>query len=491
MKYFLSIDQGTTSSRAIVFTERGDKVAVAQQRIQQYYPQPGWVEHDPEDIWQSVVNTCQQAIAKAELTASDITAIGITNQRETTVLWDKSTGKTIHNAIVWQDRRTHDFCEKLREEGYQDKIQQKTGLLLDPYFSATKIHWLLDNVSQAKQLLKNDQLCFGTIDSFLLWRLSEGKVHATDITNASRTMLFNIQQQTWDQELLDLFSIPESILPEVKSNCSDFAETSLFGGCIPVLAMAGDQQSASIGQACIHPGMLKSTYGTGAFLLLNTGEKPLMSKHRLLTTVAYRINGTCHYALEGSIFSAASTINWLRDSLGLITDARESETLAASLEDNAGVYLIPAFAGLGAPYWRADVKAMLYGLSFATTKAHIVRAALEAVVYQTQDLINVMQEDGAESPLVLRVDGGMTKNQWLLQFLANVTGINVAKPNNVETTAWGVAALAALHAGVYSSLDELATLWQEQQHFISEESLATHAKESYQQWRRILLHHLL
>ncbi|MFT2090149.1 glycerol kinase GlpK [Paraglaciecola sp. 2405UD69-4] len=455
----LSIDQGTTSSRAIVFSPDSTIIAIAQQEFEQHYPNDGWVEHDPEDIWASIQNVCKQALEEAKNKGANIVAIGITNQRETTVVWDKKTGKAIYKAIVWQDRRTAPQCRELKQQGHLNTIRSRTGLLLDPYFSATKVSWILDNVKGARQKANAGELAFGTIDSFLIWRLTGGKVHATDVTNASRTNLFNIHTLNWDQELLKLFDVPASLLPNVKECTDDYGITcpSAFGATLPILGVAGDQHAASIGQCCFQKGAIKSTYGTGGFLMLNTAEQILESKNNLLTTVAYTIKGKTHYALEGSIFVAGAAIQWLRDELNLIEHAFETESLAQSVEDNHGVYFVPAFAGLGAPYWEPDARGAIYGLTRGTTIAHLVRAALESVCLQTFDLLKAMAEDGV-NPQQLRVDGGMVANNWICQFLAGILEIEVERPKIMETTALGAAYLAGLQAGIYQSTQELTLM---------------------------------
>lgn len=462
----LSIDQGTTSSRAIVFSPDSQIVALAQQEFQQHYPNDGWVEHDPEEIWSSTLNVCKQALSEAKNKGAEVVAIGITNQRETTIVWDKKTGIPIYNAIVWQDRRTAPQCKTLKEAGYVDLVQSRTGLLLDPYFSATKVSWILDKVDDARNKAEAGELAFGTIDSFLIWRLTAGKVHATDITNASRTNLFNIHDLAWDQDLLGLFRVPSSLLPNVKECTDNFGETcaKTLGYCLPILGVAGDQHAASIGQCCFQKGAIKSTFGTGCFVMLNTGEKVLKSKNKLLTTVAYTIKGQTHYALEGSIFVAGAAIQWLRDGLHLIQCASETEQLAQSIADDHGVFLVPAFAGLGAPYWEPDARGAIYGLSRGTTSAHLVRAALESVCLQTFDLFKSMAEDGVK-PTQLRVDGGMVANDWVCQFLAGILNIEVERPKIMETTALGAAYLAGLQAGIYQSTEELATMNQIETHF--------------------------
>lgn len=465
--YILSIDQGTTSSRAIIYDEQARPVQQSQQEFAQHFPQDGWVEHDPEAIWQSTLDTCRTAIAESGLRAEQIRCIGISNQRETTVVWDKQTGKPVYNAIVWQDRRTATACDTLRVQGHEARITDKTGLLLDPYFSATKIQWLLDNVSNARQKAERGELLFGTIDSFLLWRLTGGKSHKTDATNASRTLLFNIHTQQWDAELLELFSIPASMLPEVCDCSADFgiAAAEHLGTELPITGMAGDQQAALIGQACFQPGMAKSTYGTGCFLILNTGKIPARSTNRLLTTVGYRLNGEVTYAIEGSIFIAGAAIQWLRDGLQLIQNAAQSESLAQEADQKSGVYLVPAFTGLGAPYWDPHARGAILGLTRDTGIREIVAAGLQSVCYQTRDLLEAMTADGACRTSTLRVDGGMVKNDWLVQFLADLLNADVERPRITETTALGAAYLAGLQAGVFTSLEQIQTLWSCEQHF--------------------------
>lgn len=466
--HILAIDQGTTSSRAIVFDKAGDMIASAQQEFPQIYPASGWVEHDPEAIWETTLKVCREALAKAEARGAQVSAIGITNQRETTLLWDRDTGKAVHNAIVWQDRRTAEYCASLKDMGHEPGITRKTGLILDPYFSATKLHWLLHNVPGARERAQRGELAFGTVDSFLLWRLTKGRVHATDATNASRTLLFNIHSQQWDRSLLALFDVPAAVLPEVKDSAAEFGETDpeWFGRPIPILGIAGDQQAALVGQACFEPGMVKSTYGTGCFALLNTGTTPVASRNRLLTTVAYRCNGRTVYALEGSIFVAGAAVQWLRDGLGLIRSAAETEALAASLDSNRGVYFVPAFTGLGTPYWDPLARGAIFGLTRDTGVAHIVRAALESVCYQTRDLLAAMAHDSATNPSALRVDGGMTANDWLLQCLADIADTPVDRPRVIETTALGAACLAGLQAGIYRSLDDLRDHWRADARFL-------------------------
>ena len=458
----LSIDQGTTSSRAMLFEKNGQSAFTSQEEFTQHYPQSGWVEHDSEEIWDTTLRVTREAVKQANSLGRTIAGIGITNQRETTVLWDRATGKPVHRAIVWQDRRTADTCRELKDQGHEAAVTKRTGLLLDPYFSGTKIAWILDNgAGELRQRAERGELAFGTMDTFLLWRLTGGKVHATDATNASRTLLFNIHENRWDEDQLALLNVPASLLPEVRDSASEFGHTDadLLGKSLPVLGIAGDQHAASIGQVCFQEGMVKSTYGTGCFVMLNTGTTALPSKNKLLTTIGYRLNGETTYALEGSIFVAGAAVQWLRDGLGLIGNAAETESIAAGLEDNNGVYLVPSFTGMGAPYWDPDARGAIYGLTRDTGPAQFVRATLESVCYQTHDLFRAMQDDGARLDTV-RVDGGMVNNNWLSQYLANILGIQVDRPQQTETTALGAAYLAGLQAGVYSSLDDLSRNWQ-------------------------------
>lgn len=461
-QYLLAIDQGTTSSRAIIFNSKGDPIAQHQIDLKQFFPRSGWVEQDANEMYANTVTCCREALKTSGLSANDIAAVGISNQRETTILWDKKTGQPIYPAIVWQDRRTSDICRELANNKISNVIQEKTGLLLDPYFSATKIMWLLEEVPQARELAEENNLAFGTVDTFLLWKLTNGKSHATDATNASRTMLFNIHTQQWDKEILSALKIPACILPEVLDNSAHFGdmEKEILGKSIPITGMAGDQQAATVGQACFLPGMVKSTYGTGCFMLLNTGNHVIHSENRLLSTIAYRLNGKTVYGLEGSIFSAGVTIKWLRDTLKLIATAEETETLASSIPDTNGVYLVPAFTGLGAPHWDPEARGALLGLTRNSGKAQIARAALEAVCYQTRDLLEAMTSDHSTALKTLRVDGGMTANNWMLQFLADMLNIEVQRPKCIETSALGAAFLAGLQVGVYQSLDEISKLWQ-------------------------------
>lgn len=461
-KYLLSLDQGTTSSRAILFTPEGNIVGVQQQEFEQQFPHSGWVEHNPEDIWQSTLHSLQTLMAQLQLNTADIIAAGITNQRETTILWDRKTGVPLYNAIVWQDRRTAEYCQHLKQQvGLEQQVREKTGLLLDPYFSATKLVWLLDNVPQARQKAERGELAFGTVDTFLLWRLSKGKQHLTDATNAARTLLFNIHTQQWDEDLLRLFDIPKSLLPEVKDSASDFGviDQEWLGGEVLVGGMVGDQQGALIGQACLQPGMAKTTYGTGCFMVMNTGNKAIESSSRLLTTVAYRLNGQVTYALEGSIFMAGATIQWIRDGLNLIKHAGETEDLAEATGYENPVYMVPAFTGLGAPYWDPLARGAIFGLSRDTGIKEIVTAGLQAVCYQSRDLLQAMIQDGVQ-PQQLRVDGGMVVNDWLMQFLTDILGITISRPLITETTALGAAMLAGLQAGVYKDIRDINNVWQ-------------------------------
>lgn len=475
-KYILSVDQGTTSSRALIFDANGQQVGLGQEEFRQYFPENGWVEHDAEEIWETTLRSCRTALAEANVDAGAIACIGITNQRETTVVWDRDSGKPIHHAIVWQDRRTSEYCQKLRAGNLTEKIQNKTGLLIDPYFSATKLKWILDNVEGAREKASAGKLAFGTIDSFLLWNLTGGKQHCTDATNASRTMLFNIVEQSWDDELLELFDIPESVLPEVKDCAADFGTTDpkLLGAAIPVTGIIGDQQAAAFGQCCFHAGMAKSTYGTGCFLLMNTGNELLTSRNRLLGTVAYRLDGKTSYAVEGSIFMAGATIQWLRDEMHLIKTASESEQLAANASEDLSVYLVPAFTGLGAPYWDSEARGAIFGMTRDTGAREIVAAGLMSVCYQTRDLIEAIAADGG-SLQALRVDGGMVNNNFLLQKLADVLACEVHRPTITETTALGAAYVAGLQAGLFASLEQIQDKWQL-------DRIATPEKD--QQWRQ-------
>ncbi|MDB5574759.1 MAG: glpK [Tardiphaga sp.] len=482
MPFILAIDQGTTSSRAIVFRDDITIAATAQQEFPQHFPASGWVEHEPEDIWASTLKTCRDAMAKAGVTAKDIAAIGITNQRETTVVWDRATGRAIHRAIVWQDRRTAEFCAQLKADGHEPLISARTGLIIDPYFSGTKIAWLLDQVPGARARAERGELVFGTIDCYLLWRLTGGRVHATDATNASRTLLYNIHENTWDDDLLALLRVPRAMLPEVLDSSAHFgdSEPHLFGGAIAVRGIAGDQQAATIGQACFTPGMMKSTYGTGCFALLNTGTKPIASKNKLLTTIAYRLDGVTTYALEGSIFVAGSAVQWLRDGLGIIKHAAETGPLADRSDSAQSVYLVPAFVGLGAPYWNPDVRGALFGLTRNTGPAELAHAALESVCYQTFDLWAAMRADWPEADTastVLRVDGGMTASDWTMQRLADLLDAPVDRPVIQETTALGAAYLAGLGAGLYPEPAKFADNWRLDHRFKPAMSAATRERK--------------
>ena len=465
-RFLLAIDQGTSSSRSVIYDHNASIVSSSQQEFPQIYPQPGWVEHDPEAIWRSVCDVTNEAMQKAAALAADITAIGITNQRETTLVWDRKTGACISNAIVWQDRRTADYCDSLKADGAETVLIDKTGLRLDPYFSASKIAWILEHVPGSRERASSGDLAFGTVDSFLLWRLTGGRVHGTDATNASRTLLFNIHTQSWDDELLELFRIPKQMLPEVFDSAADFGMTDdeLFGGAIPICGVAGDQQAALLGQAGFDIGMTKITYGTGCFVIANTGNDALPSKNRLLTTVASRIGGDVTYGLEGSVFVAGSAMQWLRDELGIIKSAAESEAIAMRTGVVEDVRVVPAFAGLGAPYWDAHARGAILGLTRGSSRDDVVTATLQSVALQTYDLISAMADDGI-SPSVVRVDGGMVRNDWFLQFLADILNIPVERPVNVESTVLGAAYLAGYQAGVFESLDEVAKLWQREAEF--------------------------
>ena len=460
MKAILTIDQGTTSTRAIAFSTNGKKLYSSQVEFKQYFPKNGWVEHDPEEIWKTTLKVVKDVINKCRKKNIKILTIGITNQRETTILWDKITGKAVYNAIVWQDRRAADYCKKLIKQKKETIIYNKTGLLIDAYFSATKIKWIIDNVPKARELINKKRLLFGTVDSFLLWKLTKGADHATDATNASRTMLFNITTNKWDEQILKMLNIPKSILPTVKDCSADFGHTdpSLTGKSYPITGMVGDQQSATIGQCCFEPGSLKSTYGTGAFVLLNTGNKKIYSKNRLLTTICYRINGKTTYALEGSIFIAGAGVQWLRDKIKLIKKASDTEKIIKSLKSNKGIYLVPAFTGLGAPYWAVNARGVLSGLTRDTGPKEIVRATVESVAYQTHDLFEAMNNDGLK-PRSIKVDGGMVKNNWFSQFLSDVLNVKVLRPKVHETTALGAAFMAGLQIGVYKSLKDISKNW--------------------------------
>ena len=467
MKYILALDQGTTSSRALLFDRTGSIIAVAQREFPQQFPKPGWVEHDPEDIWSSQLTVAKAVLRKASAKAQDVAGIGITNQRETTVVWDRKTGEAISNAIVWQDRRTAAVCDELRSRGGDTTVQQKTGLVLDAYFAATKVQWILDNVKHARRKAEKGELAFGTVDSWLIWKLTGGKVHITDATNAGRTMLFNIHTLNWDDELLALFNVPKSVLPEVRSSSEVCATTSVFGGSIPIAGIAGDQHAALFGQVCTKPGMVKNTYGTGCFMLMNTGTKPVPSSHKLLSTIAWKIGDRTEYALEGSIFIAGAVVQWLRDGLGLLRTSEEVETLAAMVSDTGGVYLVPAFAGLGAPHWDPYARGTLVGMTRGTSASHIARAALESIAYQTAEVLQAMEADSGLKLKQLRVDGGACVNNLLMQFQADILGVPVVRPQISETTALGAAYLAGLAVGFWKDQKEIATQWHEDARFTS------------------------
>jgi len=467
-KYILALDQGTTSSRAILFNREGQIAGIAQQEFEQLYPHPGWVEHRPYDIWFSQLNAAQRVLSESNVKADQISAIGITNQRETTLLWDRETGEPIHNAIVWQCRRTADECERLRSEGLAPLIQERTGLVLDAYFSGTKVRWLLDNVEGARKLAEQGRLAFGTVDTWLIWKLTNGRVHATDVSNASRTLLYNIKENQWDDELLKIFTVPREVLPSVTPSSAVIGEieSSLLGHSIPIAGNAGDQQAALFGQVCTSPGMSKNTYGTGCFMLLNTGHEAVPSKTNLVTTIAWKIGEQAvEYALEGSVFIAGAAIQWLRDGIRIVASAAETEAMAASLKDNGGVFFVPAFVGLGAPHWDAYARGTIVGLTRGTTREHIARAALESIAYQTRDVLSCMRDDSGIEPSELRVDGGAARNDFLLQFQSDVLGIPVVRPSNTETTAAGAAYLAGLAVGFWSGTEEIAELWQREKTF--------------------------
>jgi glycerol kinase len=484
MTYVMAIDQGTTSSRAMLFDESLKIAAVAQKEFTQHYPASGWVEHDPEDLWTTVVETAREAMERVGAKAADIAAIGITNQRETTVVWDAATGKALHNAIVWQDRRTAGYCAGMKDD-HEAMVSDVTGLLFDPYFSATKLKWILDKVEGSRDRAAKGEVLFGTVDSYLIWRLTGGKRHVTDATNAARTMLYDIHKGKWSSRICALLDIPQAMLPEVRDCAAEFgtAEASLFGGAIPILGVAGDQQAATVGQACFHPGMMKSTYGTGCFALLNTGAKPVRSTHRLLTTIGYQLDGKPTYALEGSIFIAGAVVQWLRDGLRIIKDAGETQALAESSDPGQPVVIVPAFTGLGAPYWNPNCRGAVFGLSRNSGPAEFARAALESVGYQTRDLLEAMQADGAASGDVLRVDGGMTASDWAMQFLSDILGAPVDRPQVLETTALGAAWLAGMKAGVYPDAEGFAKSWALDRRFEPGMDAATR-EDKYGRWKK-------
>ena len=487
MKFILSIDQGTTSSRAILFDEDQQIVEMAQEEFPQIFPQSGWVEHDPNDLWGTAAGSCRSVIERASVDGADILAIGITNQRETTLVWDKKTGQAVHNAIVWQDRRTADYCRSLEKDGHAEMFADRTGLLIDPYFSATKLKWILDHVDGARQKARNGDLLFGTVDTFLIWKMTGGEEHVTDATNAARTMLYDIRKGRWSKTICDLFDIPMNMLPEVKDSAADFGRTrsDLFGRPVPIRGVAGDQQAATLGQACFEPGMLKSTYGTGCFALLNTGSTPVRSKSRMLTTIAYQLDGSPTYALEGSIFIAGAVVQWLRDGLKIIREASETQPLAEMSDGSQPVVMVPAFTGLGAPYWNPDCRGAVFGLTRNSGPEELARAALESVGYQTRDLFDAMLKDwGTASPeSVLRVDGGMSASNWAMQFLSDILGAQVDRPKTLETTALGAAWLAGMNIGLWPSMDEFQKRWALQRRFSPRMSDADRARK-YDDWKR-------
>ncbi|MFT6977140.1 MAG: glycerol kinase [Shewanella psychromarinicola] len=482
-KYIVALDQGTTSSRAIVFDHQANIVAVAQREFTQHYPQAGWVEHDPMEIWSSQSSVLVEVLTRKGISHHDVAAIGISNQRETTIVWNKHTGKPVYNAIVWQCRRSQAICQHHKAQGAEEMVRQKTGLVLDPYFSASKIEWILNNVDGAREQAEAGDLLFGTVDTWLVWKLTQGNVHVTEPTNASRTMLFNIHDQQWDPELLDLFTIPRAMLPEVKPSCAIYGYTELAGNPVPVAGMAGDQQSALFGQLCIEPGMAKNTYGTGCFLLMNTGDKAVESTHGLLTTIAIGTDAKVNYALEGSVFMGGAVIQWLRDELGLITDACDTQYFADKVSDTNGVYLVPAFVGLGAPYWDADARGAIIGLTRGANRNHIIRAALEAIAYQSRDVLDAMSKDSNVPLTQIRVDGGAVANDFLMQFQADITGATVIRPLVTETTAMGAAFLAGLAVGVWKSTDELQTMLSTEREFTSTMDIEIRAK-LYHGWKQ-------
>ncbi len=487
MKYILALDQGTTSSRAILFDHAGGIASVAQREFAQHFPRPGWVEHDATEIWETQLAVAREVLTSADVEASSVAALGITNQRETTVVWDRRTGKPIHRAIVWQDRRTADYCASLKEKGHVDMVREKSGLVLDPYFSGTKVRWILNNVPGARADAAAGHLAFGTIDSWLVWNLTGGKVHTTDVSNASRTMLFNIHEADWDDELLDMLEVPASVLPTVCASSGPIADTlpDLLGRSIPIAGIAGDQQAALFGQVCVQPGMVKNTYGTGCFMLMNTGAKAVASENNLLTTVAWKIGDEVTYALEGSVFIGGAVVQWLRDGLGIIEESADVEALAMSVDSSGGVFLIPAFAGLGAPHWDAYARGTIVGLTRGSTAAHIARAALESIAFQSADLVHAMESDSGISLSGMRVDGGASANDLLMQFQSNLLGVRVVRPVVLETTALGAAYLAGLAVGFWKNLEEVSAMWQEDKVFDPDMS-ATDRKERTRNWRRAL-----
>jgi glycerol kinase len=485
--YILALDQGTTSSRAIVFDHKGQIKSVAQKEFKQIFPQSGWVEHDPNEIWSTQASVAAEATVKMGINGTNLKAIGITNQRETTIVWDRNTGEPVYNAIVWQDRRTAAFCDKLKQDGHEDMIRSKTGLVIDAYFSGSKIRWILDNVEGARARAEKGELAFGTVDSWLVWKFTRGHVHITDVTNACRTMLFNIQTQEWDDELIALLDIPKSMLPEVKQSSEVYGETAttIFASKVPIAGIAGDQHAALFGQMCIEKAMVKNTYGTGCFMLMNIGDQFIESKNNLLTTIAWKINGKIQYAFEGSIFIGGAVVQWLRDGLGIIKTSADVEKLALAVDDTQGVYFVPAFAGLGAPYWKPDVRGTIVGLSRGTTASHIARAALESIAYQTMDVLKAMEADSGMEIKELRVDGGATANDLLMQFQSNLLNCKVIRPNVVETTALGAAYLAGLAVGYWKNVEEIQQLWKSEKEFTPEADLSE-IKKGVKGWEKAI-----
>ncbi|MEH6851427.1 MULTISPECIES: glycerol kinase GlpK [Bacillus] len=487
-KFILSLDQGTTSSRAILFNKEGKIVHVAQKEFTQHFPKPGWVEHNPQEIWGSILAVIATCLSEAEVKPEQIASIGITNQRETTVVWDKETGKPVYNAIVWQSRQTAEICDELKEKGYGDMVREKTGLLIDAYFSGTKVKWILDNVEGAREKAERGELLFGTIDTWLVWKLSGGNVHVTDYSNASRTLMYNIHELKWDEELLEMLTVPASMLPEVRPSSEVYGHTvdyHFFGQTVPIAGVAGDQQAALFGQACFGEGMAKNTYGTGCFMLMNTGEKAVASEHGLLTTIAWGLNGKVEYALEGSIFVAGSAIQWLRDGLRMFQDASDSEAYAARVESTDGVYVVPAFVGLGTPYWDSEVRGAVFGLTRGTTKEHFVRATLESLAYQTKDVLCAMEADSGIELKTLRVDGGAVKNNFLMQFQGDILGVPVERPEVNETTALGAAYLAGLAVGYWKDQEEIAAQWNMDKSFAPAMEAGT-SEELYAGWKKAI-----
>lgn len=484
-QFILALDQGTTSSRAMLFNKKGEIVSVAQKEFRQIYPKPGWVEHDAQEIWSSQAGVAAEAVASAGVNGKALSAIGITNQRETTVVWDRKSGKPIYNAIVWQDRRTSDYCDELKEDGHAEKIQKKTGLVIDSYFSGTKVKWILDNVEGARKKAEKGELAFGTIDSWLIWNLTQGELHITDVSNASRTMLFNINSMEWDDELLHLLNIPETMLPEVRPSSEKYGNTNatIFSNQVPIAGIAGDQQSALFGQMCTEPGMVKNTYGTGCFMLMNIGDEPLKSDNNLLTTVAWKMNGKINYALEGSVFIAGAVVQWLRDELGIIQESKDVEYFANKVEDSDGVYLVPAFAGLGAPHWNQHARGTMVGITRGTNRAHLARAAQDSIAYQVSDLLTAMNADSGIDIKELRVDGGATVNNTLMQFQSDLLQVPVIRPKITETTALGAAYLAGLAVGFWSDIEEIRKMWKADKQFNPEMETAK-VKELTTGWKR-------